>query len=129
MNRSPAALVRDFYDLRAKNAPELLRPRLAPSVRWCEPDVGRHMGVLEGADAVIDMVCRALATTDGTFRLNVTETVETETHCSAVIAWSAEKGGKIIKGQEMALYGFKNGLIQEAYFFASNIANDEAFWA
>lgn len=129
MNCSPAALVKEFYDLRSRNDPELLRWRLAPNVRWCEPEVGKHMGVLEGVDAVIDMVRRALATTGGTFTLHVAETVETETHCSAVIAWSANKGGKTINGKEMAVFGFKNGLIQEAYFFASNISNDEAFWA
>jgi hypothetical protein len=129
MARSPAELVRAFYELRKKNEPELLRPLLSPTVRWCEPEVGQHMGVLEGVDAVIDMVHRALAATDGTFSLSVIETVETETHGSAVIAWSAQKGGMTITGHELAVYGFKNGLIHEAYFFASNIANDEAFWA
>lgn len=129
MRPSPAALVREFYELRKQNDQELLRPRLSPTVRWCEPEVGKHMGVLEGIDAVIDMIQRALATTGGTFSLSVAETVETATQCSAVIAWSADKGGTTITGQEMAVYGFKNGLIEEAYFFASNLANDEAFWA
>lgn len=129
MTRSPATLVREFYELRKKNDPELLRSRLSPTVRWSEPEVGQHMGVLEGADAVIDMVHRALATTGGTFSLSVTDTVETETHCSAVIVWSAQKGSTTITGHEMAVYGFQNGLIHEAYFFASNISNDVAFWA
>jgi len=87
------------------------------------------MGVLDGADAVIDMIRRALATTGGSFSLDVVETIETATHCSAVIRWSANKGGKTITGQELAVFGFQGGLIQEPYFFASNILNDEAFWA
>jgi ketosteroid isomerase-like protein len=126
---SPASLVRAFYDVRRDGDFEKLRSRLAPNVRWCEPDIGSHMGAIVGAGAVIDMIRRALATTGGTFRLRVVATVETATHCSAVIAWSAEKGERIINGQEMAVFGFKNGLIEEAYFFASNIADDEAFWA
>ncbi len=124
-----AERVREFYAARMKNDPEQLRSWLAPDVRWCEPDVGAHMGMLQGADAVIDMVRRALATTGGTFRLSVMETVETTTHCSAVIAWSAEKHGKLIEGREMAVFGFKGGVIREAYFFAADIAHDEAFWA
>ena len=65
MNRSPAALVKKFYDLRKQNDPDLLRSRLAPNVRWCEPEVGNHMGVLEGVDAVIDMVPRAFRAQTG----------------------------------------------------------------
>jgi len=129
MSRPLAERVREFYAARGKGQPELLRPWLAPDVRWCEPDVGSHMSALQGADAVIDMVRRALATTGGTFRLSIMETVETATHCSAVIAWSAEKHGKLIEGREMAVFGFKGGVIQEAYFFAADIAHDEAFWA
>src|SRR5271168_3385854 len=124
---SPASLVHEFYELRKQNDPDLLRPRISPTVRWCEPEVGRHMGILDGIDAVIDMIGRALATTGGSFSLTVVETVETATHCSAVILWSAEKAGRTISGQEMAVFGFKDGLIQEAYFFASDISNDEAF--
>lgn len=91
--------------------------------------MGVHMGYLQGADAVIDMLRRALSTTAGTFSLHVADTIETDTHCSAVIEWSAEKNGKTIHGRELAVYGFRDGKIFEANFFAANISDDEAFWA
>jgi hypothetical protein len=125
---SPAQLVRDFYGLRQRNDPELLRDWLAPDVRWCEPEVGDHMGVLTGADSVIGMVGRALAATGGTFRLEVASTVETGTHCAATIHWTAVKNGQPLRGQEMAVYGFRGGKIYEAYFYAANLADDEVFW-
>jgi len=86
------------------------------------------MGCLRGADAVVDMLKRALAATDGTFSLRVASVVETQSHCAAVIEWSADKNGKTIQGQEMAVFGFKGGSIAEASFFASDITNDQAFW-
>jgi len=73
--------------------------------------------------------CREFASSGFTKWGSRRKTIETGTHCSAVVEWSETKGGKIISGKEMAVFGFKNGLIQEAYFFASNISNDEAFWA
>ena len=87
------------------------------------------MGFLEGADAVLTMLRKAYETTKGTFRLEVTQTIESGNHCSAVVQWKAEKNGKIIHGQELAVFGVVNGLISEAYFFSSNIKSDEQFWA
>lgn len=125
---SPAHLVRAFYQAREANDPDSLRAWLTNEVRWVEPVVGNHMGHLQGADAVVDMFKRALATTAGTFSLRVAETVETETHCAAVIEWKADKNGRTIHGREMAVYGFREGRIYEANFFAANIGNDQAFW-
>lgn len=125
---SPAALVHAFYKARQDRDPEALRSWLADDVCWNEPVVGDHMGCLRGADAVVDMLKRALAATDGTFSLRVASVVETQSHCAAVIEWSADKNGKTIQGQEMAVFGFKGGSIAEASFFASDITNDQAFW-
>ena len=128
MQPGPADRVRSFYQARQTNDPEALRPWLAPHVCWSEPTVGNHMGLLIGADAVIDMLQRALATTGGTFALQVGATIETGERCAAIIHWQAEKDGRVISGEELAVYGFAGGQIIEACFFASNIANDEAFW-
>lgn len=127
-HQSPAELVRTFYEARQTNDLNALRPWLADDVRWNEPIVGEHMGHFRGADAVVNMLTRALATTGGTFSLRVASTVETGSHCAAVIEWSADKNGRTIQGQELAVFGFKDARITEASFFASDISNDQAFW-
>ena len=126
--QSPTALVHAFYEARRENNPDALRSWLADGVRWNEPVVGNHMGHLRGADAVVDMLKRALATTGGTFSLRVASTVETGSHCAAVIEWSADKGGRTVRGQELAVFGFEGARIAEASFFAADISNDQAFW-
>ena len=54
--------IRAFYDARRTAARtgdlSLLHSFIAADVRWSEPDVGAHMGVLEGRDAVLDMIRR-----------------------------------------------------------------------
>ena len=67
--------VRAFYDARraagCAGDPNPLHRFIAADVRWREPDVGVHMGLLEGRDAVLDMIRRALDTTGGSFELRV----------------------------------------------------------
>ncbi|GMN15027.1 nuclear transport factor 2 family protein [Altererythrobacter sp. MTPC7] len=127
-HQSPAELVYAFYKARQANDPDALRVWLADDVRWNEPVVGDHMGQLRGADAVVDMLKGALATTGGTFTLRVASTVETGNHCAAVVDWSADKNNRTIRGQELAVFSFKGARIVEASFYASDIGNDQAFW-
>ena len=125
-------VIRAFYDARRAASRtgglSLLDPFIAADVRWCEPDVGAHMGVLEGRDAVLDMIRRALETTAGSFDLRVTSTVETATHVAASVAWSAVKAERRIEGQELAVFEVREGRIVAAWFHPGDIADDEAFW-
>ena len=123
------ALIRDFYDRRRAGDPQALRPFLADDVVWREPDVGDHMGELIGADAVIDMIERALATTGNSFALTIAEAVGTATACAVLIDWQAHRGGRLIEGRELAVYQIRDGCIARAQFFPENITDDQAFWS
>ena len=123
-----ADFVRRFYEARTSGDPEALRPLIAEDVVWEEPEIADHMGRLIGADAVLDMIARALAATGGTFRLEVTETLETATHCAAVVAWSAARDGRPLRGRELAVFRIAHGRIAHAAFHPENIADDKAFW-
>lgn len=126
---TPGALVRRFYAARlGTGGPEALRPFLSPEVDWVEPDVGEHMGRLSGVEAVLDMIGRAQAATAGTFRLEVVDTVESRTHCAALVAWSAERDGRRLQGRELAVFGVAGGRIVSARFHPENIGDDLAFW-
>ena len=124
--------VRAFYDARRAVSrtgdPNPLYRFIAAGVLWREPDVGGHMGFLEGRDAVLDMIRRALDTTGGSFELQVISTVETSTHVAATIGWSAVKGGCRIEGQELAVFEVREERIVAAWFHPGDIADDEAFW-
>lgn len=124
--------IRTFYDARraASRTGDLnsLELFIATDVLWSEPDVGAHMGMLKGRDAVVDMIRRALDTTGGTFDLRVTSTVETDSHVAATIAWAATTGGHRIEGQELAVFRVRHGCIAAAWFHPGNVADDQAFW-
>jgi ketosteroid isomerase-like protein len=105
-----------------------VRPFLAPDVDWVGPEVGAHMGRLSGAESVLDMMRRSRAATGGTFRLKVVETVETRTHCAALVAWSAERDAGTVRRRELVVFGVARGRIASARFHPEDIANDRAFW-
>ena len=126
---TPLQIIRDFYAARARGDVEALRGFLAADVCWREPTVGDHMGELNGADAVIDMISRALATTGGTFALEVADGIEVSGHCSVVFDWSAEKSGSTIRGRELATYSIAGEKITAAQFLPENIQHDNQFWA
>jgi ketosteroid isomerase-like protein len=123
-----AALARRFYATRAAAGDaEALRPFLAPGVEWVEPEVGAHMERLSGADAVLGTIRCAQAATGGSFRPTIVETVEAATCCAALVAWSAERGGRAVRGRELAVFGVAGGRIVSARFFPECIADDLAF--
>ena len=128
-DHGPEALIRRFYAQRRDGDPEALRPFLHADVIWREPEVRNHMGELRGADAVIDMMRRALLTTGGSFALDVGSVLATANSCSAIINWSADKSGHRIHGRELAVFRIQDGLIGEAWFLPEAIADDHAFWA
>ena len=122
-------VIKNFYEARAKGDISAIRSFIADDVRWVEPTVGDHMGELNGVNAVIDLIERALSTTKGTFSLEVSEGIEVNGHCSVVIKWSAEKSGTMIRGRELATYSIVGGKITFAQFLPENIKDDNAFWS
>ena len=94
-------VIRNFYEARRTASRtgdlSLLEPFIAAGVRWCEPDVGAHMGVLEGRDTVLDMIRRALRRIPAHVRrLNTTSTSTSRTRrCNRLDASSpANTGGE-----------------------------------
>ena len=86
------------------------------------------MGELQGRDAALDMIRRALDTTGGAFDLAVASTAETGSHVAAAIEWSADKGGRRIAGRELAVFEVRDGRILSARFHPDNLADDRVFW-
>ncbi|MGI9423241.1 MAG: nuclear transport factor 2 family protein [Hyphomicrobiaceae bacterium] len=128
MAHCPSQIVRDFYAARASGNLDAVRTFIAPDVLWIEPAVGDQTGELHGADAVIDMITKALELTSGTFALEIGEIVEVAGHCAAVISWSAEKAGHAISSRELATFSVVKNRIAFAHFLPEDIEHDRTFW-
>ena len=98
------------------------------AVQWIEPAVGDQAGEFLGADAVIDMITKALELTSGTFALEIREIDAVAGRCAAVICWSAERAEHSIYSRELATFSVVKNRIAFAHFLPEDIEHDRTFW-
>ena len=68
-----------------------------------EPGVESYSSDYLGPDALIDHFDRLLEQTEGTFRVEQTDVIETEDYAATRISWFAERGGVRSEGLELAV--------------------------
>ena len=126
---SPDALIRAFYDARARGDRAAVRRMLAHDVRWHDPYPPPHGGDLVGADAVLnDIVDAASVITGGSTRLELHQVVADGVLAVALVRWSATLDGRTMSGQEAAVYKVVDERIVEAWFHPADPAASDAFF-
>ena len=126
---SPAALIREFYDARARGDRAAVRRMLADDVRWHDPYPPPHGGDLSGADAVLhDIVDAAAVITGGSTRLELHDVMSDGVLAVALVRWTAALEGRTMSGQEAAVYKVLGGRIVEAWFHPADPAASNAFF-
>jgi ketosteroid isomerase-like protein len=110
-------LVRDLYAARDRRDSEAVRALLSPGVIWHEPGNEDYSGDYRGPDEVTALLEKLLAVTDGSFALEPDGFLVTAEHVAARIRWSAERDGRRIEGNEIAVYRVVDGSIAEAWFY------------
>lgn len=125
----PEALIRTFYDARARGDRTGVRQLLADDVRWHDPYPPPHGGDLVGADRVIaDIVDAAGQLTGGSTRLVLQAVIADGVLVAALVRWSSTMAGRAMQGQEAAVYKVVNGRIVEAWFHSGDQAASDAFF-
>jgi ketosteroid isomerase-like protein len=126
---SPEELIRTFYDARARGDRARVHQLLADDVRWHDPYPPPHGGDLVGADRVIDEIIEAAGQlTGGSTRLVLQAVVADGVLVVALVRWSSSLHGRIMEGQEAAVYRVVDGRIVEAWFHPGDQAASDAFF-
>jgi ketosteroid isomerase-like protein len=115
MTHPNEALVRRWYDARARGDLAEVRELLASDLRWHDPYPEPYGGDLVGADAVIDQVFGAAQETGATFRLH--DVMASDEHAVALVEWSATVAGETIDGREVAVFHVRDGKVAEVWFY------------
>lgn len=112
--RDNEALIRRWYQARARGDLEEVRALLDGDLRWHDPYPEPHGGDLQGADRVIEQVFGAAEETGATFRLH--DVLANEEHAVALVEWSATMRGETLNGREVAVFHIRDGRIAEVWF-------------
>lgn len=127
---SAEAVIRSFYDARARGDRARLEQLLADQVRWHDPYPPPHGGDLVGRDAVLaEIVDAASRLTGGSTRLDLHASIADGVLVAALVRWSATMQGRTMQGQEAAVYKVVDNRIVEAWFHPADQAASDAFFA
>jgi ketosteroid isomerase-like protein len=112
-------IVRDFYAARGRRDWNAVRGLLAPEVVWRESDGNLdYSGEHCGRETVAALLEKFNEITGGTFSLEPRQLISTAEHVAANVRWHAERSGKRVEGNDLAVYRITNGQIAGAWFFA-----------
>jgi uncharacterized protein len=108
--------IRALYAARRDREHARVRPLLDDDVVWHEPGDEDYSGDYRGADEVLSLLDRLLEVTEGTFVLEPVEYLSTADHVAVKISWAAERDGRRVQGEELAVYRFRGGKVAEVWF-------------
>jgi ketosteroid isomerase-like protein len=110
--------IRDLYDARARRDWQGVRALLADDVGWYEPASGAdHAGTHRGADTVVALLQRLVAVTGGTFQLTPEAFMNAVDYSVCIARWSAERDGRRVEGNDLAVYRFEDEKIGDVWFY------------
>ena len=110
-------IVRRLFTARARGDFEAVRSLFTEDAVWHEPGDADYSGDHRGRDTIIALMQALSAATEGTFVLEPQEFLTTEEHAVARVRWRAERRGRSVEGNELAVYRFFGDRIAEVWFF------------
>jgi ketosteroid isomerase-like protein len=111
-------IVRDLYDAREAGDLERVSELLAPDVEWHEPY--EFLGDIHGREHVIETLREAVEATHGTFHIDLHDVLANDDHAVALVHWVAQRDGRDMQGQEIAVYHITDGVVTEVWFTAND---------
>jgi ketosteroid isomerase-like protein len=109
-------LIRDFYAVRARDW-DAVRDMLTADVTWHEPLEEDFSGDHRGVETVTALLQKLVAVTSGSFTLEPTDFIVTAEHVATHVRWSAERDGRRVQGNDLAVFRIADGKIAAAWFF------------
>jgi ketosteroid isomerase-like protein len=124
-----AVVVRRIFEAFSRRDPFALRDLFASDAVWTVPGDGTMGGVYRGREAIFRFLGRLPKETDGTYRSELVDVLASDGRAAALYRASGERRGRRLDLDQVLLFRFEGGLVQEVLALPSDPAAFEEFWA
>lgn len=121
--------VKGVYDAVDSHDPAGILSRLSQDVVFHVPGTGPLAGEYRGTAAIGELVQRVMASTGGTFRMELIQTLSNDRTVVSLHRWSASWSGDSIAMNNFNVWRFdESDLICERWEFIEDQAAHDTFW-
>jgi hypothetical protein len=122
--------IRRFYEHIAARDVSAITEMLNVDVIAHVPGTGVLAGDYQGREAFMELALRALAETDGTFKIDPIDILANDRYAVVLQRWTAQRKGRHVDMKNFNLYRFDaDGMIAERWEIIEDDRSRDAFWA
>lgn len=122
-------LLRKGYAAFTSGDLDTVRELFAEDIQWHVLGKSALAGDYKGRDEVFDFFAKLLTLTEGTFRVEVHDVLANDTHAVVLTNSKAERAGRVLDENSVAVYHVSDGKTVEAWFFEPDQDASAAFFA
>jgi ketosteroid isomerase-like protein len=122
-------LLRKGYDAFAAYDLETIQGLFADDVVFHTPGRNPTSGDYKGKDEVFGYLANLLTLSDGTFKSQPHDILANDKHGLVLARNTAQRAGKTLDINEVAIYHIEGGKVVEAWFHNADDYADDEFWS
>ena len=123
------AVVRRIFDAFARKEGLALRGLFAEDAVWSVPGRGVMAGTYAGREAIFRFLARLPKETDGTYGSELVDVLASESRAAALYRARGTRHGRTLELDQVLLFSFEEGLVQQVLALPSDPDAFETFWA
>ena len=122
-------VVRRVFDAFARKDGFSLRGVFAVDAVWSVPGSSLMSGTYEGRDAIFRFLGRLPKETDGTYGSQLLDVLASDERAAALYRAFGERNGRRLDLDQVLLFRFRDGVVQEVLALPSDPVAFEEFWS
>jgi ketosteroid isomerase-like protein len=122
-------VVRRIFDAFARKDGFLLRGAFADDAVWSVPGSSLMSGTYEGRDAIFRFLGRLPKETGGTYGSRLLDVLASDERAAALYRAFGERNGRRLDLDQVLLFRFRDGVVQEVLALPSDPVAFEEFWS
>ena len=124
-----AAVIRKIFDAFARKEGLALRGLFAVDAAWVVPGRGVMAGTYAGREAIFRFLAKLPRETGGTYGSELIDVLASDDRAAALYRARGMRDGRTLELEQVLLFRFEDGLVQDVLALPSNPDAFEAFWA